>query len=139
MAVLLSGCTGHDDPIDDAALPAVADPDRITVQDSLSGPVGINDITNKEQIAKFAAFISALPPQWTVPWYGSPIGHVYFIFYKNGNRVDNFYVGPDFFGRNVYYTDGKYDFFSQPATKAQIQELGQIVGFDLWKYCRKLQ
>lgn len=138
MAALLSGCAGHRDPIKDAALPAIGDPDTVMVQDSLSGPIGISDITNKEQIAKFTAFISALPPRWTVPWYGSPIGHVYFTFYEDGNRVGNFYVGPDFFGRNVNYTDGKYDFFFQPATKAQIQELGQIVGFDLWKYVRRL-
>ena len=138
MAALLSGCAGHKDAIKDAALPAIASADVITVQNPLLGPIGIDDITNKEQISKITAFVSALPPQWIVPWYGSPIGQVYFTFYKDGACVGNFYVGPDFFGRNANYRKGYFDFFSQPATKAQIQELGQIAGFDVWKYSRGL-
>ena len=134
VAVLLCGCAAHKAVIKDAALPPIASADLITVQNPLVGPIGITDITNKEQISKFAAFVSALPNQWTVPWYGSPIGQVYFTFYKGGARIGNFYVGPNFFGRNTEYKDGLFDFFSQPATKAQIQEVGQIAGFDVWKY-----
>ena len=138
MAALLSGCALHRDPIQNAALPAISDADVIMVQNPLRGPIGIDDITNKEQIAKITAFVSALPPQWTVPWYGSPIGQIYFTFYKDGACVGNFYVGPNFFGRNANYKNGLFNFFSQPATKTQIQAFGQIAGFDVWKYSRNL-
>ena len=138
MAVLFSGCAGHEDAIKDATLPPIAGADLVIVQNSLSGPIGgVNDITNEEQISKITAFVSALPPQWTVPWYGSPIGELYFYFYKDGACVGIFYVGTDFFGRNTKYGPKRLlNFFSQPASKAQIQELSQITGFDVWKYSR---
>lgn len=134
MAALLSGCAERRDVIKDATLPSIANVDEIKVRDRLSEPIGIKDITDKQQISRLTAFVSALPGRWTVPWYGSPVGQVYFYFYKDGTCVGNFYVGCSFFGRNANYRDGLYDFFSQPATKTQIHELGQIAGFDVWKY-----
>ena len=107
--------------------------DVVKVRDNLNNALPIGDITNKDKIEKFVSFVNSLPPDWSVPWYGPPVGRVYFDFYKGGTNVGNLYVGENFFGRDVYYREGSVRFYSESASEIQIRELGKIVGFDVWK------
>ena len=91
-------------------------------------PLSRRDIRDKEHIEALVAFVNALPSRWDVPWYGAPVGRVYFEFVSARKGIGNFYVGPGFFGRD---TDRHY---SQDASRSRIEELGRIVGIDLWAY-----
>jgi len=108
--------------------------DRIEIlTNGLRAPIA--EIIQKEKIEELISFVNALPQKWAVPsWYGPPVGKVYFNLYDAGKFYGNFYVGPNFFGRDVSYGHDNYDFLSQAASKAQINALGNIVGFDLQKY-----
>jgi hypothetical protein len=131
-AVLLLGCSscaGHKA----VALNPIGAVDVVKVRGHLSTP-SVGDITDKERIEKLTAFVNSLPQDWNVPWYGPPVGQIYFDFYKDGMNVGNFYVGQNFFGRDANYGGGHFEFYSQTATETQIRGLGEIVGFDLWKY-----
>lgn len=110
--------------------------DVVKVQDRLSTSLSVGDITNNERVEKIVSFVNSLPQRWSVPWYGPPVGQVYFVFYRGGTNVGNFYVGPSFFGRDVNYGHGSFQFYSQSATETQIREFGKIAGFDVWKYAR---
>jgi hypothetical protein len=81
-------------------------------------------ITDKEKIQAVVDFINKKKSGWSVPWYGSPVGQVYLELYKNEKFVGNFYVGPNFFGRDLG------NFWSQPASKNEIAELGSILGIN---------
>jgi hypothetical protein len=109
----------------------------VKVHDNLNNVLPVGDITNTDRVEKFVSFVNSLPQDWSVPWYGPPVGRVYFDFYRGETNVGNLYVGPNFFGRDVYYREGSVKFYSQSASKTQIQDLGRIIGFDLWKYVQE--
>ncbi len=88
----------------------------------------MREIRDRAKVRRMVRFINALPQQWGAPWSGPPVGKVHFEFYNGKKFVSNFEVGPSFFGRNFG------DFYSEAAIKAQIDELGSIVGCDLWSY-----
>jgi hypothetical protein len=92
------------------------------------------EITDEIQISRLTHFINALPDKWSVPWYGPPVGTIYFDFYHSGRFIGNFYVGPDFFGR-----DAGNNFCSQPATSQQLDVLSAIVGFDIRSHLKKAE
>jgi hypothetical protein len=104
-----------------------ADIVRIT---TMAGYPGLSrrDIRQKERIDALVAFVNSLPNRWGIPWYGPPVGRVYFEFISAKKGVGNFYVGRDFFGRD---TDRHY---SQDTSRARIEALGRIVDIDLWGY-----
>lgn len=102
--------------------------DMVKLRNSYGGPIPVNEIRDQARIDKLQLFINALPPKWSVPWSGPPVGKISISFYEKEKFVGNFDVGPDFFGRNGS------DFWSQSASKQQIQEVGIIAGFDLWSY-----
>jgi hypothetical protein len=110
--------------------------DLVKVHDSMDTPVSVGAITNADRIEKLTAFINSLPQNWNIPWYGPPGGQIYFDFYRGETNVGNFYVGPNFFGRDIYYRNGDINFYSQSATEAQIRQVTEIVGFDVWKYAQ---
>ena len=82
-------------------------------------------LRNKEKIEGVIAFVNIKKDGWSVPWYGPPVGQIYLNMYKNEKFVGNFYVGPNFFGRDYG------NFLSQPASKEEIKKLGKLLGFDL--------
>jgi len=122
---LLGGCLPH------TQLPAQPAADRVYIT-TMAGrpPLRRHDLRDQAQIAALVAFINGLPSHWDVPWYGPSVGRVYFTFFSGRKSVGNFYVGPDFFGRD---TDRHY---SEGASRSRIEELGRIVGIDLWGYMR---
>jgi hypothetical protein len=132
-AALLLGCSSC---VSNKAviLKPLAAADVVKVRDRLSTSLPVGDITDKERVEKIVSFVNSLPQNWSVPWYGPPVGQVYFDFYRGGTNVGNFYVGPDFFGRDANYGHGSFEFYSQSATETQIREFGKIAGFDVWKY-----
>jgi hypothetical protein len=116
-----------------ALLSPLASSDFVKVHDSTDKPLSVGDITNADRIQKLISFVNSLPQDWSVPWYGPPGGQIYFDFYRGETNVGNFYVGPNFFGRDIYHRNGDIRFYSQSATEAQIRQVGEIVGFDVWK------
>jgi hypothetical protein len=102
--------------------------DTVRIRKSYGSQLPVETIKESARITRFVAFVNSLPPKWRVPWYGAPVGKVYFEFYRDGKFVGNFYVGPNFFGR-----DGG-GFWSQKAARRRFDELSSIVGFDLWVY-----
>jgi hypothetical protein len=123
LSLLLAGCGAR------GKLPAQPPADYVRIT-TLAGFPGLprRDIREKERVAALVAFVNSLPGKWSVPWYGPPVGRVYFEFFSARRIEGNFYVGPDFFGRD---TDKHY---SQAASPEKIQELGKITGVDLWGY-----
>ena len=105
--------------------------DFVKITTNLNEP--IKEIKDKESVEGLVSFVNYLPQKWEVPWYGPPVGKIYFNLFSEGKFVGNFYVGPNFFGRDISYGHDSY-FFSQSATKEQIDQLGKIVGLDLWEY-----
>jgi hypothetical protein len=121
--LLLAGCGRHE------ALPVQGPADIVKITTMAGFPrLPRRDIRDKERIAALASFINSLPEKWGIPWYGAPVGRVYFEFISKGKDVGNFYLGPNFVGR----VEGKS--YSQTATRGQIEELGKIVELDLWAY-----
>ncbi len=121
--VLLAGCGRHE------VLPEQAAPDLVKITTMAGFPkLPRRDMREKEQIAALVAFVNSLPDKWAIPWYGAPIGRVYFEFITRGKIIGNFYVGPNFFGRVA----GKS--YSQGASRGQIEDLGKLVELDLWGY-----
>jgi len=102
--------------------------DQVKLKKTYGSALPVEAIEEKAKVLRLIAFVNSLPQKWHVPWSGPPVGKVYFEFYRDGRAVGNFYAGPDFFGR-----DGS-DFWSQKASKKQMETLGEIVGFDLWVY-----
>jgi hypothetical protein len=128
--LVLSAAAASAKPVWLAILPAA---ERIVVR-STGGPappVGV--IEDSVQVARLEAFVDSLPPKWKTPWFGPPVGRVYFDFYRNGKLVGNFYVGPNFFGRDMFAPEDA-EFLSQEASQAQVDQLSRIAGFDLWKF-----
>jgi len=111
--------------------------DTVKVRNNRDAALPVGDITNRDTVLMLVSFVNSLPQSWSIPWYGPPGGRVYFYFYSGDTNVGNFYVGPNFFGRDVYYREGSVRFYSQAATEAQIRDLASIVGFDLWKYAQE--
>ena len=134
--VSLLGCAppAHDKVV--ILRPLVA-ADVVKIRDNNDNALPVGDITNTDQIEKFVSFVNSLPQDWSTPWYGPPVGRVYFDFYKGETNVGNLYVGPNFFGRDVFYREGSIKFYSQLASEPQIKGLGKILGFDLWKYVQE--
>jgi len=121
--LLLAGCGNHE------KLPAQAPADLIKITTAAGFPkLPRREIREKDRIAALVAFVNSLPNKWSVPWYGAPIGRVYFEFISANNMVGNFYVGPNFVGRD----SGKS--YSQGTDRETIEELGKIVDMDLWEY-----
>jgi hypothetical protein len=102
--------------------------DRVALKKNYGRVLPVEELKDAATLDRLGTFVNALPRRWSVPWYGPPVGKVYFTFYRAGKSVGNFYVGPNFFGR-----DGG-NFWSQSASKKQMDELSEIVGFDLWSY-----
>ena len=127
---LLAGCSAHNRR--NLALGPQTPADSVRVETNQGQLLG--EITETAKVAELVGFVNSLPPAWEVPWYGPPVGRVYFRFYKGGLPVGSFYVGPDFFGRDIHYSDGTMGFFSQPATAKQIEDLGRLVGLNLRPY-----
>jgi hypothetical protein len=123
---LVTGCISQ--ATKNVALGQQALPDLAKVQTNLGDPV--TEIKDKATLSDLVDFINSLPPKWEVPWYGPPVGRVYFHFYKQNAPVGNFYVGQDFFGRDVRYGNG-FKFLSQSATPAQIDQLARLTSLDL--------
>jgi len=73
-------------------------------------------------------FVNRRLSGWSTPWYGAPVGQVYFTFRSAGHVVGNFYVGPWFFGRD------SGDFLSQSASRLEVEELGRIANLPLVAY-----
>jgi hypothetical protein len=134
-AVSLLGCSPHAQN-KAAKVRPLATADFVKVHDSMDDALPVGDITNLDRVEKLVAFVNSLPQDWSVPWYGPPGGQIYFDFYKGKTNVGNFYVGPTFFGRDIYFRGGSIGFYSQDATEVQIKEVGNIVGFDVWKYAQ---
>jgi len=134
--VSLLGCAphAHDKAV---ILRPLVTADVVKIHDNNGNALPVGDITNTDRVEKFVSFVNSLPQDWSTPWYGPPVGRIYFDFYKNETNVGNLYVGPNFFGRDVYYREGTIKFYSQSATEPQIKELGRIVGLDVWKYVQE--
>lgn len=113
-----------------AVLPAA---ERVVVRAARGPAAPIGAIEEAGRVARLEAFVDTLPPKWKTPWFGPPVGRVYFDFYRNGKRVGSFYVGPNFFGRDSF-SPGDAEFLSQEASRDQVDRLSGIVGFDLWKF-----
>ena len=124
--LLLSGCGPYE------KLPAQKPAGLVKITTMAGYPtLSRRDIKEKEKVDELVAFVNSLPNRWSVPWYGPPVGRVYFEFIGDRRSVGNFYLGPDFFGRD---TDRH---FSQDASRSRIEELGRIVDIDLWAYVSK--
>jgi len=127
LSLLLCGCITID-----TTLPPQKEADLIQVIGIPGRPnPPITEITNRPTIEALTEFINALPNRWSVPWYGPPVGQYYFEFYSNATFLGNFYIGANFFGRD------QGNFFSQDATQEQIDDLGIIIGVDLWEEFEK--
>jgi hypothetical protein len=123
LSFLLAGCGTHE------KLPAQKPADFVRITTLAGFPeLPRREIREKERVAALVAFVNSLPKRWSIPWYGPPVGRVYFEFVSAKRSAGNFYVGADFFGRD---TDRHY---SQDASRERIVELGKIVGVDIWGY-----
>jgi hypothetical protein len=107
-------------------LPPLPAGDQIKIEGENGRVLPVLEIKDPAKQTALVAFVNALPSKWSVPWYGPPVGQIYFKFFRDGKFVGNFYVGPNFFGR-----DGS-NFWSQSASKRQMDQLSEIVGFDVW-------
>jgi hypothetical protein len=105
-------------------LPPLPQSDEVLVQRNSTEPVPLE----LSRIAPLTVFVNQRLSGWAMPWYGAPVGQVYFIFRSRGRVVGNFYVGPWFFGRD------HGDFLSQTATRAEVEELGRITSLPLLAY-----
>ena len=106
----------------DQILPPIGEADRIEVrrQGNLEPSLQITEISTIEELR---SFINSYPAGWGVPFTGPPVGQLYFDFYSQDTFIGNFYVGPQFFGRD------HGNFFSRSATDDEIAKLNSIVGF----------
>ncbi|HMD62273.1 MAG TPA: hypothetical protein VKG78_12625 [Opitutaceae bacterium] len=121
--LLLAGCGPHE------KVPAQKSADLVKITTMAGYPMlARREIREKEKIDALVSFVNSLPGNWGIPWYGPPVGRVYFEFYSAKRSAGNFYVGPDFFGRDA---DRHY---SEDASRGRIEELGKIVDIDLWAY-----
>jgi hypothetical protein len=121
--LLLTGCGSGE------KLPLQAPADLVKITTLAGTPkLARKEIREKEKVAALVAYVNSLPDRWNIPWYGAPVGRVYFEFISGGKSTGNFFVGPNFVGRE----SGKA--YSQGAGKSRIQEVGKIVGIDLWGY-----
>jgi hypothetical protein len=110
-------------------LPFQAPADLIKIVTMAGAPrLTMKEIREKDKVAALVSFVNGLPNRWTIPWYGTPVGRVYFQFVSGGKGIGNFFVGPDFIGRE----SGKI--YSQGVGRGTIEEVGKIIGFDLWHY-----
>lgn len=126
---LLAGCLFFSSCGTGEKLPLQAPADLIKIVTMAGAPrLAMREIREKEKIAALVSYVNALPNRWSIPWYGTPIGRVYFQFISSGKSIGNFFVGPNFVGREA----GKA--YSQGAERGTIDEVGKIVGVDLWNY-----
>lgn len=127
--ILLAGCLFFSSCGTGEKLPLQASADLIKIVTMAGAPkIALREIREKEKIAALISYVNALPNRWTIPWYGTPVGRVYFQFISSGKNIGNFFVGPNFIGRE----SGKV--YSQGAERGTIEEVGKIIGFDLWNY-----
>ncbi len=112
------GSTGVIDQI----LPPIVEADRIDVRrhGNLESSLQITEPSTIDELRKF---VNSYPAGWSVPFTGPPVGQLYFDFYSQDVFVGNFYIGPQFFGRD------HGNFFSRSATEDEIAKLNSIVGF----------
>ncbi|HKI71425.1 MAG TPA: hypothetical protein VKA81_03545, partial [Verrucomicrobiae bacterium] len=89
--IFLMGCisTAHKDETLNPQAPA----DLVKIDKNHGSELPIAEIEVADRIEKLVSFVNSLPQKWSVPWYGPPVGKVYFNFYKDGRAVGNFYVG----------------------------------------------
>ena len=106
-------------------LPPLPTPDDILVTRN-STP--LTEMKDQTQLTKMTAFVNQRLVGWSVPWYGAPVGQIYFTFRNEGRATGNFYVGPWFFGRD------NGDFLSRTTTKDEIIELERITGLPILSY-----
>jgi hypothetical protein len=125
-ALLLAACTST------RVLPPVQAPDLIRVERSHSKQV-LAELKDPVQIDPVVGFINARLGDWTVPWYGPPIGQVYLVMFKDGKATANFYIGPWFFGRDYG------EFLSQNASEREVAELGALLGIPLVEIVKDAQ
>jgi hypothetical protein len=114
----MAGCTRA------TTLPPLPTSDEVLVQRNSTelGPL------KTDRIGPLVEFVNRRLTGWAAPWYGAPVGQVYFTFRSAGRVVGNFYLGPWFFGRDYG------DFLSQSASRAEVEELGRIVNLPLVAY-----
>lgn len=127
---ILLSLLGSFSPVSVLARTLAAQPsaDLMKLRGSSRGTPPLAEIREPARIAAITAFINRLPDKWSVPWYGAPVGQIYFEFFKDGKFVGNFYIGPGFFGRD------RGGFYSQRARPPQLAELSALVGFDVSPY-----
>jgi hypothetical protein len=120
-----AGCAKHE------KLPAQDGADVVTISTLAGAPaLPVRVIRDKAQVTALVSFVNSLPDKWSIPWYGASVGQVYFEFISGGKSVGTFCVGQEFFGRVA----GKA--YSQGASRGRIEDLGKVVGLDLWSYLR---
>jgi hypothetical protein len=124
-AVLLLAPLGACSLREPRTLPPLPVPDEVLVQ---RNGVLLSPIKDPTQLAAIASFVNGRLTGWSAPWYGAPVGQVYFIFKVASRVVGNFYVGPWFFGRD------HGDFLSQSASRAEVAELGRLAHLPLIEY-----
>jgi hypothetical protein len=126
MALLLSSVT------EAATLPPVEAPDVIEVERNYPKQV-IAELRDPDKVRAVVSFMNSRLTGWDVPWYGPPVGQVYLKLVKNDRLVDNFYVGPWFFGRD------RGNFWSQRATEQEVQKLGELIGVPLLEIIKRAE
>ena len=118
LTVLISSCAGKE------TLPPQKMVGEIRIEQTYP-KIEIAIITDKSQVQAVIEFINSKREGWSVPWYGPPVGQIYLQLYEEEKFVGNFYVGPYFFGRDYG------NFWSQSASKSEIEALGRILGINL--------
>ena len=118
LSLLLAGCSFT------TTLPEQTTPDIIRVERTFPSET-IVVINEKRRVDNIISFINSKLGGWDVPIIGPPVGQVYLNLYKDNKIIGNFYVGPMFFGRD------NGNFWSQPADKVDIDELGNLIDVDL--------
>lgn len=121
--LLFSGCVSLPEP-ETVVLPELDNISKIVMRTNYPREQLV-EISDHLVIQRVLDFINQRNEGWSVPWSGPPIGQVYFHFYDNGEYKGNFYVGPNFFGRNVG------NFWSKQAEKEEIDELGILLGLPM--------
>ena len=117
---ILNGCAGNE------TLPQQKRADEIRVE-KIYPKEQLFKIEDQEKIDEIIAFINSKREGWGVPWFGPPVGKIYIHFYKEKKVNGNFYVGSNFFGRDIT------NFWSKPASRKEIQKLGELLNIDLLK------
>ena len=118
--------------VDAATLPPVEAPDFIQVERNYPKQV-LAELRDPDKVRAVIAFINSKRTGWDVPWYGPPVGQVYLKLIKSDKLVDNFYVGPWFFGRD------RGNFWSQKASEQEVQQLGELINVPLLEIIKRAE